>query len=71
MLQLPCEWFGTTKNAIMSPTGLIESPNSLISVYQQLPMLRCNIRFDRKEAFFLGAHFIVFAWINLRHVFNQ
>jgi len=29
------------------------------------------VRFYRKDAFFLGAHFIVFALINLRHVFNQ
>jgi len=29
------------------------------------------IRFDRKEVFFLGAHFIVFAMINLRHVFHS
>ena len=29
------------------------------------------IRFDRKDAFFLGAHFIVFAMINLRHVLQQ
>lgn len=29
------------------------------------------IRFDRKDAFFLGAHFIVFAMINLRHVIQQ
>lgn len=28
------------------------------------------IRFDRKDAFFLGAHFIVFTMINLRHVFS-
>ena len=28
------------------------------------------IRFDRKDAFFLGAHFIVFAMINLRHVLH-
>jgi transposase len=27
------------------------------------------IRFDRQDAFFLGAHHIVFALINLRHVF--
>ena len=27
------------------------------------------IRFDRKDAHFLGAHHIVFALINLRHVF--
>ena len=26
------------------------------------------IRFDRKDAFFLGAHFIAFAMINLRHI---
>jgi transposase len=29
------------------------------------------IRFDRKDAFFLGAHFIVFAMINLRHILCQ
>jgi len=29
------------------------------------------IRFDRKDACFLGAHFIVFAMINLRHVFQS
>lgn len=29
------------------------------------------IRFDRKDAFFLGAHFIVFAMINLRHALHQ
>jgi hypothetical protein len=29
------------------------------------------IRLDRKDAFFLGVHFIVFTMINLRHVFNQ
>ena len=29
------------------------------------------IRFDRKDVFFLGAHFIVFAMINLRHVLQQ
>ncbi len=29
------------------------------------------VRFYRKDAYFLGAHFIVFAMINLRHVFNQ
>jgi transposase len=29
------------------------------------------IRFDRKYAYFLGAHFIVFAMINLRHVLHQ
>jgi len=29
------------------------------------------VRFYRKDAYFLGAHFIVFALINLRHVFNQ
>ena len=26
------------------------------------------IRFERKDAYFLGAHFIAFAMINLRHV---
>ena len=29
------------------------------------------VRFYRKDVYFLGAHFIVFAMINLRHVFNQ
>ena len=29
------------------------------------------LRFDRKDAFFLGAHFIVFTLINLRHVFHS
>ena len=29
------------------------------------------VRFFRKDAYFLGAHFIVFALINLRHVINQ
>jgi hypothetical protein len=29
------------------------------------------VRFYRKDAYFLGAHFIVFALINLRHVVNQ
>jgi transposase len=29
------------------------------------------VRFYRRDAYFLGAHFIVFAMINLRHVFNQ
>ena len=29
------------------------------------------LRFDRRDAYFLGAHFIVFALINLRHVLNQ
>jgi transposase len=29
------------------------------------------IRFDRKDAFFLGAHFIAFAMINLRHVVHS
>jgi len=29
------------------------------------------VRYYRKDAYFLGAHFIVFALINLRHVFNQ
>jgi transposase len=29
------------------------------------------IRFDRKDVFFLGAHFIAFAMINLRHMFAQ
>jgi transposase len=29
------------------------------------------IRFDRKDAFFLGAQFMVFAMINLRHVFHS
>ena len=29
------------------------------------------VRFYRKDAYFLGAHFIVFAMINLRHLFNQ
>jgi transposase len=28
------------------------------------------VRFYRKDAYFLGAHFIVFALINLRHVIN-
>ena len=28
------------------------------------------IRFERKDAYFLGAHFIAFAMINLRHVFQ-
>ncbi len=29
------------------------------------------LRFDRRDAYFLGAHFIAFALINLRHVLNQ
>jgi transposase len=29
------------------------------------------IRFDRRDAYFLGAHFIVFAMINLRHVIHS
>jgi transposase len=29
------------------------------------------IRFDRKDSYFLGAHFIAFAMINLRHKFAQ
>jgi transposase len=29
------------------------------------------VRFYRRDVYFLGAHFIVFAMINLRHVFNQ
>lgn len=29
------------------------------------------IRFDRRDTYFLGAHFIVFAMINLRHVFQE
>ena len=29
------------------------------------------VRFYRREVYFLGAHFIVFAMINLRHIFNQ
>jgi hypothetical protein len=29
------------------------------------------IRFDRKYAYFLGAHFIAFAMINLRHIVQQ
>ena len=29
------------------------------------------VRFYRRDAYFLGAHFIVFAMINLRHVLNQ
>jgi transposase len=29
------------------------------------------VRFYRRAVYFLGAHFIVFAMINLRHVFNQ
>jgi transposase len=29
------------------------------------------VRFDRKDAYFLGAHFIAFAMINLRHVVHQ
>ena len=29
------------------------------------------IRFDRKDAFFLGAHFIAFALINLRHIIQS
>ena len=29
------------------------------------------LRFDRREIYFLGAHFIAFAMINLRHIFNQ
>jgi len=29
------------------------------------------IRFDRRNAYFLGAHFIAFAMINLRHVIHQ
>lgn len=29
------------------------------------------VRFDRKDAYFLGAHFIAFAMINLRHVIQQ
>jgi transposase len=29
------------------------------------------LRFDRRDSYFLGAHFIVFALINLRHVLSQ
>jgi len=29
------------------------------------------VRFYRKDVYFIGAHFIVFAMINLRHVFSQ
>jgi transposase len=29
------------------------------------------VRFERKDAYFLGAHFIAFAMINLRHVLQQ
>jgi transposase len=29
------------------------------------------VRFDRKDAYFLGAHHIAFALINLRHVFAE
>jgi len=29
------------------------------------------IRFDRKNVYFLGAHFIAFAMVNLRHVIQQ
>ncbi len=29
------------------------------------------IRFDRKDAYFMGAHFIAFAMVNLRHVIQQ
>jgi transposase len=29
------------------------------------------LRFDRRDAYFLGAHFIAFALINLRHVLSQ
>jgi len=29
------------------------------------------LRFDRREAYFLGAHFIVYTLINLRHLLNQ
>lgn len=29
------------------------------------------VRFDRRDVYFLGAHFIVFALINLRHVLSQ
>ena len=29
------------------------------------------IRFDRRDAYFLGAHFIAFVMINLRHVVHQ
>ena len=29
------------------------------------------LRFDRRDVYFLGAHFIVFALINLRHVLSQ
>jgi len=29
------------------------------------------LRFDRKDAYFLGAHFIAFAMINLRHIIQQ
>ena len=29
------------------------------------------LRFDRREVYFLGAHFIVFALINLRHILHQ
>jgi transposase len=29
------------------------------------------VRFYRRDVYFLGAHFIAFAMINLRHVFNQ
>lgn len=29
------------------------------------------IRFDRKDAYFLGAYFIAFAMVNLRHVIQQ
>ena len=29
------------------------------------------IKFDRKDAYFMGAHFIAFAMVNLRHVIQQ
>ena len=29
------------------------------------------LRFDRRDAYFLGAHFIAFTMINLRHVISQ
>ena len=29
------------------------------------------LRFDRRDTYFLGAHFIAFAMINLRHILSQ
>ncbi len=29
------------------------------------------VRFDRKDLYFLGAHFIAFAMVNLRHIIQQ